>query len=339
MGRMEELLANSDEQARLVVTTLEVVLLCGGLVCMLILLALHRRFPPDGDAINMQLSKRALSGLEIYGIVQLYFLLLFISMFTGRFFYEEQIPVAKLGIALVVYTAVSLAIFINNQRKKTTPSAGFGMGWRQLKFIGAAPFFYLAIVPALLSIGYLMKLTGYELPLQDNAQQFVESNPTERILFAAMAIVAAPFFEELLFRGVLFPAVLKRMGLTGATLLTSCLFAMMHFNFMMLLLVFTPLIIACVLIWPRGNTDATSTLPIQRNQDARRAASIFLMFITFGTALFFTFFSGSLHSFLSLSVLSTGVSLAYWRTGSLWTSIAMHALFNSVTLYTLNLAG
>jgi membrane protease YdiL (CAAX protease family) len=87
--------------------------------------------------------------------------------------------------------------------------------------------------------------------------------------------------------------------------------------------------------------DASSDppLPARRNRDSRRAASFFFMFLTFGTAFFFTFFSGSLHSFLALNVLSVGVSLAYWRTGSLWMSIAMHAIFNAVTLYTLSLEG
>jgi len=326
MYRMGELLANSDEQIHQMVTTLEVALLCGGLVCMVLLLFLNRRWPPNVEALNRQLSNRALSGLEIYGIAQLYFLLLFISMFTGRFFYEEQIPVAKLGIALVVYTAVSLAIFINCWRNKTSLADGFGMGWRQLKFAGVAPFFYLAIVPALLSTAYLLKLAGYELPLQDNAQQFVESNPTERILFAVMAIVAAPFFEELLFRGMLFPAALKRLGLAASIVLTSCLFAMMHFSFPMLLLVFTPLTVLCVLAW------SSNRMPL-RILGKAAFGSIFVV------AVWFTYTGGSLHSFLSLNVLSIGVSLAYWRTGALWTSIAMHALFNAVSLYALNLAG
>jgi membrane protease YdiL (CAAX protease family) len=43
-------------------------------------------------------------------------------------------------------------------------------------------------------------------------------------------------------------------------------------------------------------------------------------------------YSGVLHLFISLLILSIGLSAAYWRTGSLWVSIAMHSIFNAVTL-------
>jgi len=125
---------------------------------------------------------------------------------------------------------------------------------------------------------------------------------------------------------MLFPAALKRLGLAASIVLTSCLFAMMHFSFPMLLLVFTPLTVLCVLAW------SSNRMPL-RILGKAAFGSIFVV------AVWFTYTGGSLHSFLSLNVLSIGVSLAYWRTGALWTSIAMHALFNAVSLYALNLAG
>ncbi|VGO14199.1 hypothetical protein PDESU_02758 [Pontiella desulfatans] len=323
---MEELLANTESGIRELFRSIEYVLLVCGLFTLL-LFALHRRRnPPDTPTLNRQLANRALGAVEIFSIVQLYLVLLFLAMFSGRLFYEEQIPTAKLGIALLIYTLVSLAIFTNNRRRKKTMASGFGMGLAQLRYAGLAPFFYLAIVPLLLVSGALLKWLGYELPLQENAQQFVESNPAQRILFAVMAIVAAPFFEELLFRGILLPALLKRMGLACSTLLVSCLFALMHFNFLLLLIAFTPAAIVCILLWP-------SQKPWLRGL-ARVAFGLVLL-----SSAGITFANGSFHSFVSLMILSSGVSLAYWRTGSLWTSIGMHAIFNGVTLYTLNMVG
>ena len=323
---MEELLANAGEGVRELFGRIETVLLILGLFSLTTCWFLLRRYPPDMAAKNARLAGRALGALEIFGIVQAYLLLILLSMFSGRFFYEEQIPTAKLAITLGIYCIVTLIILFNNRRGKRSLADGFGLGLRQLKYIVAAPWFYLALVPILISIGYALKLVGYDLPLQDNAQQFVESGPAERILFALAAIFGAPVFEEIMFRGIVFPAVLKRAGLKAAVLLTSCLFAMMHFNFLMFLLMFTPLIIVAALFWPS-------------RQRALRVLARAALAGTAAVAVWFTLVSGSFHSFLSLMTLSTGVCLAYWYTGSLWTSIVMHALFNAVTLYTLNLAG
>lgn len=44
-------------------------------------------------------------------------------------------------------------------------------------------------------------------------------------------------------------------------------------------------------------------------------------------------------SMLALFLLSAGLCVAYWRTGSLWVSIGMHAIFNGVTILLLKLVG
>ncbi|MDF7800530.1 type II CAAX endopeptidase family protein [Pontiellaceae bacterium B1224] len=46
-----------------------------------------------------------------------------------------------------------------------------------------------------------------------------------------------------------------------------------------------------------------------------------------------------LPSFVPLAMLSGTLCLTYWRTGSLWTSIGVHMIFNAVTILALNIAG
>jgi membrane protease YdiL (CAAX protease family) len=323
---MEELLANAEPGSTALFSQIEYALLVGGLLALTLAVFLYRRRPPDTAALTRLLRDRAMGFIEIYGIVLLHLSLFILAMFSGRLFYEHQIATAKLGIALLIYSIVSMAIFAVNRRRHETLASGFGMGMGQLRFIALAPLLYLAIVPVLLFSPAVLKAIGYELPLQETARQFVDSNPVERILFAVMAVVAAPFFEELLFRGILFPALLKRMDLPGAILLVSCLFSLLHFHFFVFLILFAAASVLCTLYWQSGNRRL-----------AALARTALVMVLMFSGAITYT--GGSFHSFLSLMILSAATCLAYWRTGSLWTSIAMHACFNAITLLSLQLIG
>ncbi|MEA2067879.1 MAG: type II CAAX endopeptidase family protein [Verrucomicrobiota bacterium] len=323
---MEELLANPETVNPVLLSPIEYALLIGGLVAALLFALLHRRNPPDPVALTNRLCDRALGFFEIHGIVLLHLFLFILAMFSGRLFYEHQIALAKLGIALAIYSIVSFAIFTNTWRRGGTLASGFGMGIRQLRFAALAPLCYLAAIPLLLLVGAVLKGIGYELPLQENARQFIESGPSERILFAMMATIAAPFFEELLFRGIIFPALLKRMGLASSILLVSSLFALLHFHFFVFLALFPLASLFCILFWPSENRWLIGL-----------TRTVLGMILLFSACI--TYSGGSFHSFLSLMILSIALCLAYWRTGSLWTSIAMHAIFNAVTLLSLNMAG
>jgi hypothetical protein len=74
----------------------------------------------------------------------------------------------------------------------------------------------------------------------------------QRICFAAGAIVLAPLVEEMLFRGVLYPALKQRVRPALAATFTALLFAAIHFNVM----TFVPLtFIGLALVWVYERTD------------------------------------------------------------------------------------
>jgi membrane protease YdiL (CAAX protease family) len=108
---------------------------------------------------------------------------------------------------------------------------------------------------------------GMELTMQDAAQAITEERSWLEAGYILAAIVVAPVYEELIFRGILFPYLSKRVGVTGGVLTVSILFGLIHFH--------TP-------------------------------------------------------SILPLFLLSVVLCLAYWRTGSLWVSIGIHATFNAI---------
>ena len=122
----------------------------------------------------------------------------------------------------------------------------------------------------------LQHITGLEIVLQDVAQAVTQEPSWLRTLYILTAVFAAPLFEEVLFRGMIFPYLVKYTGLAKGTLLVSVSFAVMHFH--------PP-------------------------------------------------------SFVPLVLLSAVLCLAYWRTGSLWVSIGMHAIHNAVTILALHNGG
>ena len=57
-----------------------------------------------------------------------------------------------------------------------------------------------------------------------------ESDPVALLLFFLTAAVAAPLFEEALFRGFLLPSLTRYMPVWGAILLSSFIFAAAHLS-------------------------------------------------------------------------------------------------------------
>ena len=77
--------------------------------------------------------------------------------------------------------------------------------------------------------------------------------PWKQILFAIAAIGLAPFVEEFLFRGILYPFLKQRIQPAAAVAITSVLFGAIHGN----VLTFLPLVfLAVVLTWVYEKTDA-----------------------------------------------------------------------------------
>jgi membrane protease YdiL (CAAX protease family) len=124
------------------------------------------------------------------------------------------------------------------------------------------------------------------------------------ILFVAAAVVA-PLFEELFFRGILQTALVqdgwgfavgwRRRPVRGFEV-------------------------------EGVESHGTGGLPLYRPSTAQRWWAIVI------TAFLFAGVHGSLTNFPVLFVLGLGLGYVYERTGILWASVAMHAMFNTINL-------
>ncbi len=131
-----------------------------------------------------------------------------------------------------------------------SPGAALGLGAR------FACIATLIVVPVQLLWGYLLVQRGTPLEIQNVVQAFADpANPGQPWLIAVFGIFVAPFTEEAVFRGLLFPALRQRTpgGAFGAAVLVSLLFALIHGN----LMAFVPLfVLSLVLCWVMERTNS-----------------------------------------------------------------------------------
>ena len=91
---------------------------------------------------------------------------------------------------------------------------------------------WLMIMPLVLLIGWLMNEIigdqGGSNPLLDLVLNSDEIIPL--LLLLITTVVLAPVFEELVFRGVLLPVLVSKVGRTGGVLLSALIFALAHLS-------------------------------------------------------------------------------------------------------------
>jgi membrane protease YdiL (CAAX protease family) len=117
-----------------------------------------------------------------------------------------------------------------------------GIAWRSLldprpvgANFGRALVAYLVIIPPIFLISAaneaLLSGWGYPLSFQEVVEIFRRmDHPGLKSLLVFAIIGMAPLFEEILFRGLLFPWLAGRFGWAGGILISSAFFALIHFH-------------------------------------------------------------------------------------------------------------
>ncbi|MCP9495031.1 MAG: CPBP family intramembrane metalloprotease [Pyrinomonadaceae bacterium MAG19_C2-C3] len=100
------------------------------------------------------------------------------------------------------------------------------LGWHWSKNFGLWASILTTI--GLLGVGLLISnLIGGE---KTQVEQIIESSTGARLTIAFAAALTAPFAEEVVYRGVLFPATQRRTGTLWAIVIVSTLFTLVHVN-------------------------------------------------------------------------------------------------------------
>jgi membrane protease YdiL (CAAX protease family) len=98
--------------------------------------------------------------------------------------------------------------------------------WRAIKYLfGILLLFIVLANLALVLVKLLVPAFNIDQP-QDN--EFTASVHTHRSLALVALVLLPPIFEETIFRGFIFPALSKRVGIIWGAVLSSMLFGIAH---------------------------------------------------------------------------------------------------------------
>jgi hypothetical protein len=131
---------------------------------------------------------------------------------------DPQVVVPAQGVAYLLTVWFIVRMIRRHYRLRFFPAIRWRFPRRWL--IPLAGGMVLAMVVQVLS-------TMLPIPKQLPIDQFF-SSALGAWLMAGFGVLAAPFCEELFFRGLLFPVLRQRLGMLVAVLLTSGLFALIH---------------------------------------------------------------------------------------------------------------
>ncbi|MFA7256133.1 MAG: type II CAAX endopeptidase family protein [Kiritimatiellales bacterium] len=112
----------------------------------------------------------------------------------------------------------------------------FGLHWKKAAaLLGLSLLFYLAALPPLWFYSaiyqFLLQQFGYGFYLQDVAQLLTAPAPWAiRTALFLIVIIVAPIFEEIVFRGILLPFMVRRAGFWPGIALISLVFGGLHLH-------------------------------------------------------------------------------------------------------------
>ena len=161
---------------------------------------------------------------------------------------KDSITFQMLSFCLFGLIISTLILWINYKKEKLS----FGLSNENLKYVIWTPLIYLITIILLLFVGLLNQylLTNFfdiEIKPQDILERFKElENSFEISIFVVGSAVIAPIYEELLFRGIIFPKLIQKTNFTIALVLSSLLFAVLHFHLSALLPLFVLSIILSI---------------------------------------------------------------------------------------------
>ena len=129
---------------------------------------------------------------------------------------KDSITFQMLSFCLFGLIISTLILWINYKKEKLS----FGLSIENLKYVIWTPLIYLITIILLLFVGLLNQylLTNFfdiEIKPQDILERFKElENSFEISIFVIGSAVIAPIYEELLFRGIIFPTLIQKTNFT-----------------------------------------------------------------------------------------------------------------------------
>lgn len=225
-----------DESVYQPAAIMMLLLFFGGLGALLIVKRHLKEQPVDVERVAKLISRRAFSTKQFTLFALGLLLLYFLAGCTGLLFFdgyipEEDKPQLQLLIQWMLYALLAgLFLIINRPRRKR-----FGMSAKNLRWFPIGMGFYFAAIPIIFTASFVYRLLlslilGSEIELQEITQYVRGDWSWLKVSFIFTAVIAAPIYEEIIFRGILFPFILKLSNVKTAIIFTAVLFAAIHLH-------------------------------------------------------------------------------------------------------------
>jgi membrane protease YdiL (CAAX protease family) len=122
---------------------------------------------------------------------------------------------------------------------------------RVIPLLGLSVLFYFAMLPVIGFCNFLyqllLQMLGISITMQDVLALFLGPMSLGlRILILFAAIIGAPVYEEIVFRGLIFPWAVRRAGFWPATVAVSLFFAILHLHVPSMLPLFLLSVMFCI---------------------------------------------------------------------------------------------
>lgn len=127
--------------------------------------------------------------------------------------------------------------------KKISFNALFGLKKKKLlKFCGIGVASYFAFVPVMFFLAFLSYLICDKLGIEVKPHQIAAYVAEEKSNFVLtywflLAVLFAPLFEEVFFRGIIYRVFLKKHSVAVSIFITSFVFSLLHFNYSQFLVI------------------------------------------------------------------------------------------------------
>jgi membrane protease YdiL (CAAX protease family) len=159
-------------------------------------------------------------------------------------------------------TLVMIGVFLRIHRLNWSEAFGFKAP-RLARTLGLAALAAALVIPLAMALGEvarrILEGAGRSPQVQESVKALQTTDSFEQqVYFGIITVIVAPFVEEVLFRGILYPTV-KQFGFPRfAVWSTSILFAMFHVNAM----AFVPLVFMAVILTLLYETTGNLLAPI-----------------------------------------------------------------------------
>ncbi len=197
--------------------------------------------PPSGSAVSWTVGAALVTWLLSVGSILLASIGAQLGWMTWFYWRQAAMPTAadmlgsrSLTLALALSTFIAHVITLlwcwklMQRTAPLGPRAALGLDWcrtpwsRQGAILGAS----LLAAPAFLALG--AGLERYLPNAKTDLDRILALGPSIRVAIALIAATSAPLVEEIVYRGILFGALQRRIGAVAAVAVVSVLFLAVH---------------------------------------------------------------------------------------------------------------